>query len=178
MENNVIQTDKLGETLNKYEQLLRGLLQYSTLLNATGDLLYKYIKILEKDVALPADTKLAELNVNKMIRVECSELVKKLGLPCGELYIKNIELKMARFYVYIYIDYEEHSGKTDSVKIAVNAPRLADILTLYIFNRELNFMDNLINAVNKHVEKEAKWLEVFKEILALIELVLKNEGKV
>lgn len=176
MENQVIQADKLSETLDKYAQLLRGLLQYSTLLNVTGDLLYKYIKILEKDVTLPAGTRLAELNVNKTIKIECSELVKKLELPCGELFIKNITLNAARYFISIHIDYE-HEGALGNVAIAVNAPRLADILTLYIFNRELNFMDELINAVNKHIEKEAKWLETFKEILTLIELVFKNEGK-
>ena len=166
---NAIQTQDVDETVREVLQLKDLIQQYTSLKQEEENLTYKEILKVDKS-AVPE----VRVPIKKLVFIDCNEeLIKRLRLPCGYVTIKEAILRTEYGKPQITVIYFMR-GEEKKIGIGLSPLYLIDLLYLHVLNVHAGILDVLKEAVEREVQSEARWVETLKELLTMVEIVLKQ----
>ena len=169
---NTIQTQvrDVDETVREVLQLKDLVQQYTTLKQEEGNLIYTVVLKISTSAAPEVS-----VPIEKMVFIDCNdELIKRLRkLPCGYVTIKEAEFIMKYGDAKIIVTMHAH-GEEEKIDIGLSPLYLIDLLYLHVLNEKTDLLSMLKEALTQELKSETQWVETLKEILTMVEIVLKQ----
>ena len=164
------QVRDVDETIREVMNLKDLIQQYATLKQEEGNLIYTAVLKISASTAPNVS-----VPIEKMVFIDCNdELIKRLRkLPCGYVTIKEAEFSMKYGDVKIIVTMHTH-GEEEKIDIGLSPLYLIDLLYLHVLNEKTDLLSMLNEALTQELKSEAKWVETLKELLTMVEIVLRQ----